>query len=70
MLKNVPTNVLVTGGSGFIGSHLCRRLLDLDGSQTRSFCYIDDLIDGLIALLNSPRGPPGPCRRPESAHGI
>ena len=24
-----------------------------DGSQTRSFCYIDDLIDGLIKLMNS-----------------
>jgi UDP-glucuronate decarboxylase len=24
-----------------------------DGSQTRSFCYIDDLIDGLIALMNA-----------------
>ena len=24
-----------------------------DGSQTRSFCYVDDLIDGLILLMNS-----------------
>jgi dTDP-glucose 4,6-dehydratase len=24
-----------------------------DGSQTRSFCYVDDLIDGLIALMSS-----------------
>jgi len=24
-----------------------------DGSQTRSFCYVDDLIDGIIKLLNS-----------------
>jgi len=24
-----------------------------DGSQTRSFCYVDDLIDGMIALMNS-----------------
>jgi len=24
-----------------------------DGSQTRSFCYVDDLISGLIALMNS-----------------
>ncbi|UZJ54878.1 hypothetical protein CBS101457_004198 [Exobasidium rhododendri] len=23
-----------------------------DGSQTRSFCYIEDLVDGLIALMN------------------
>jgi UDP-glucuronate decarboxylase len=24
-----------------------------DGLQTRSFCYVDDLVDGLIALMNS-----------------
>jgi len=24
-----------------------------DGSQTRSFCYVDDLIDGLVKLMNS-----------------
>ena len=24
-----------------------------DGSQTRSFCYIDDLIDGLVRMMNS-----------------
>lgn len=27
-----------------------------DGSQTRSFCYVDDLIDGIIALLLAPGG--------------
>ncbi|WP_018148840.1 UDP-glucuronic acid decarboxylase family protein [Henriciella marina] len=24
-----------------------------DGSQTRSFCYVDDLVDGLIGLMNT-----------------
>jgi UDP-glucuronate decarboxylase len=24
-----------------------------DGSQTRSFCYVDDLIEGMIRLMNS-----------------
>ena len=24
-----------------------------DGNQTRSFCYVDDLIDGMISLMNS-----------------
>ena len=24
-----------------------------DGSQTRSFCYVDDMVDGLLALLES-----------------
>lgn len=31
-----------------------------DGSQTRSFCYVDDLIDGFIALMNSPFDVTGP----------
>jgi len=25
-----------------------------DGNQTRSFCYVDDLIDSLIRFMNSP----------------
>src|SRR6266576_2289901 len=31
-----------------------------DGSQTRSFCYVDDMIDGLIRLMNSPAEITGP----------
>ena len=31
-----------------------------DGSQTRSFCYVDDLIDGMIALMDSKDGFYGP----------
>ncbi len=31
-----------------------------DGSQTRSFCYVDDLIDGMIKLMNSDDGMTGP----------
>lgn len=31
-----------------------------DGSQTRSFCYVDDLIDSLILLMNSPDAFTGP----------
>lgn len=31
-----------------------------DGSQTRSFCYVDDLIRGFIALMESPRDILGP----------
>jgi UDP-glucuronate decarboxylase len=31
-----------------------------DGSQTRSFCYVDDLIEGLIRMMNSPEGFTGP----------
>jgi len=25
-----------------------------DGKQTRSFCYVDDLVDGLVRLMNAP----------------
>jgi dTDP-glucose 4,6-dehydratase len=28
-----------------------------NGSQTRSFCYVDDLIDGLVRLMESDAGP-------------
>jgi UDP-glucuronate decarboxylase len=31
-----------------------------DGSQTRSFCYVDDLVDGLIRLMDSPAAVTGP----------
>jgi UDP-glucuronate decarboxylase len=31
-----------------------------DGSQTRSFCYVDDLVDGLMRLMNSPDDFTGP----------
>ena len=30
------------------------------GSQTRSFCYVDDLVEGLIGLMNSDAGITGP----------
>lgn len=32
-----------------------------NGLQTRSFCYVDDLVDGLIRLMNSPKEFTGPC---------
>jgi UDP-glucuronate decarboxylase len=31
-----------------------------DGSQTRSFCYVDDLIDGLVRFMDAPASGPGP----------
>ena len=31
-----------------------------DGKQTRSFCYVDDLIDGLLRLMDSPAAITGP----------
>jgi len=31
-----------------------------DGSQTRSFCYVDDLIEGILALMDAPAEVTGP----------
>jgi UDP-glucuronate decarboxylase len=48
--------------SNFVVQALLGRNLTVcgDGSQTRSFCYIDDLVDGLISLMNSPDEVTGP----------
>lgn len=41
--------------SNFINQSLKGKSITVygDGSQTRSFCYIDDLVEGLIRLMNS-----------------
>ena len=40
-----------------------------DGSQTRSFCYVDDLVDGLIRLMdNDGLHRPGEPRQPGRVH--
>lgn len=31
-----------------------------DGKQTRSFCYVDDLIEGMLRMMDSGEGFPGP----------
>lgn len=31
-----------------------------DGSQTRSFCYVDDLVEGMIRMMNNDKGFIGP----------
>ena len=31
-----------------------------DGTQTRSFCYVDDMVDGLVRLMDSPDAFIGP----------
>ena len=31
-----------------------------DGNQTRSFCYVDDLIEGLMQMMNTPASGTGP----------
>jgi UDP-glucuronate decarboxylase len=48
--------------SNFIVQALLGRDITMfgDGQQTRSFCYVDDLIDGLIRLMNTPDAVIGP----------
>lgn len=48
--------------SNFIVQALLGRDLTVfgDGLQTRSFCYVDDLVDGLIRLMNTPHDVTGP----------
>ena len=48
--------------SGFILQALKGEPITLfgDGSQTRSFCYVDDLIEGLIRFMNTDNGFIGP----------
>jgi UDP-glucuronate decarboxylase len=48
--------------SNFILQALAKKPLTLygDGRQTRSFCYVDDLIDGLIRLMDAPDSVTGP----------
>ena len=46
--------------SNFIVQSLRNQHLTIygDGSQTRSFCYVDDLINGMIKLMNSDHNGP------------
>jgi len=48
--------------SNFIVQALLGRPLTIygDGSQTRSFCFVDDLVDALVRLMNSPDELTGP----------
>ena len=48
--------------SNFIVQALLGRDITIygDGSQTRSFCYVDDLIDGLMRLMATPDDVTGP----------
>jgi UDP-glucuronate decarboxylase len=48
--------------SNFILQALTNRDITIygDGSQTRSFCYVSDLVDGLILMINSAENITGP----------
>ena len=49
-----------------VSNFICQALTDRDitvygnGTQTRSFCYVDDLIDAMIRMMNSQKGITGP----------
>lgn len=47
MSYQAPKNILVTGGAGFLGSHLCKRLL---GEGNKIFC-LDNLETGTLANI-------------------
>jgi UDP-glucuronate decarboxylase len=48
--------------SNFIVQALCGEplIINGDGMQTRSFCYVEDLIDGLLRMMASPDDVTGP----------
>src|SRR3954467_9928409 len=48
--------------SNFVVSALAGDPITLygDGSQTRSFCYVDDLVDGLVRMMAAPHEVTGP----------
>jgi UDP-glucuronate decarboxylase len=48
--------------SNFIMQALANKPITLfgDGEQTRSFCFVDDMVDGLIRLMASPSDVTGP----------
>jgi len=49
-----------------VSNFICQALLGEDitifghGAQTRSFCFVSDMIDGLVRLMNSPKEVTGP----------
>src|SRR3954471_23269443 len=48
--------------SNFIVQALLNRDITIygEGSQTRSFCYVDDLLEGFVRFMATPAGIPGP----------
>jgi UDP-glucuronate decarboxylase len=52
---SVPQRILVTGGAGFIGSHLCRRLIDLGHEVLAVDNFSSSSRQNLYDLFNEPR---------------
>lgn len=51
----VPKKVLITGGAGFIGSHLCERLLNEGNDVLCVDNYFTGVKDNIAHLLDNPR---------------
>ena len=58
--------------SSFIVQALLNRDITVfgDGSQTRSFCYVDDLIEGLMRMMDSPQDVTQGTNQPRQPGGI
>lgn len=52
---SVPKKVLITGGAGFIGSHLCERLLNEGNDVLCIDNYFTGVKDNIAHLLENPR---------------
>jgi len=52
---SVPKKVLITGGAGFIGSHLCERLLNEGNDVLCVDNYFTGVKDNIAHLLENPR---------------
>jgi UDP-glucuronate decarboxylase len=54
-MRNIRTRVLVTGGAGFIGSHLCEALLSRGYEVLCVDNYFTGSRDNIAHLLANPR---------------
>lgn len=70
-------NTYMRADDGRVVSTLVRQALDSepltlfgDGRQTRSFCYVDDMVRGLIAMLDAWLPGPGQPRQPGRADRV
>ena len=51
----MSTRILVTGGAGFLGSHLCERLLDAGNDVLCIDNYFTGSKQNVVACLGNPR---------------
>jgi len=53
-VTSIMRNVVVTGGAGFLGSHLCKRLVYVDANEINVYC-VDNLVTGRTENIDSLR---------------